>query len=81
MDGNGKVYRYILLFNHHSLCMNIALNTPLHKLFFKNIIDVSCFLRLNCEVHVLMLRMREHMVCLLLFLDFINMSLIWDYPG
>ena len=42
--GNPKIYQKALLFNHHSLCMNITLNTPLHKLFFKNIINVSCFL-------------------------------------
>ena len=61
--GNRKIYRNVLLFNHHSLRMNIILDTPLHKLFFKNIINISCFLR---EVHVLMLRnMRGYMVCLL----------------
>ena len=56
MGGNKKIYRNTLLFNHHSLCMNIILDTPLHKLFFKNMINVSCFLRLNREIYVLMLR-------------------------
>ena len=45
--GNRKIYQNALLFNHHSLCMNITLDTPLHKLFFKNMINVSYFLRLN----------------------------------
>jgi len=53
MGGNRNIYRNALLFNHHSLSMNITLDTPLHKLFFKNMVNVSCFLR---EVHVLMLR-------------------------
>ena len=47
--GNQKIYRNALLFNHHSLFMNITLDTPLHKLFFKNMINVSYFLRLNRE--------------------------------
>jgi len=42
--GNRKIYWNALLFNHHSLCMNITLDTPLHKLFSKNIINISCFL-------------------------------------
>ena len=66
--GNRKIYRNALLFNHHPLCINITLDTPLHKLFFKNMINVSCFLWLNREVHVLMLmNMREYMMCLLFF--------------
>ena len=36
--------------------MSTTLDTPLHKLFFKNIINISCFLLLNCEIYVLMLR-------------------------
>ena len=55
-DGNRKIYRNALVFNHHSFCMNITLDTPLHKLFFKNMINISCFLRLNREIYVLMLR-------------------------
>ena len=51
--GNRKIYRNVLLFNHHSLFMNITLDTPLHKLFLKNMINVSCILR---EAHILMLR-------------------------
>ena len=51
--GIRKIYRNALLFNHHPLCINITLDTPLHKLFFKNMINISCFLS---EVHVLMLR-------------------------
>ena len=54
--GNRKIYHNALLFNHHSLCMNITLDTPLHKLFFKNMINISCFLWLNREIYVLMLR-------------------------
>ena len=42
--GNRKIYQKALLLNHHSLCMNITLNTPLHKLLFKNMINISCFL-------------------------------------
>ena len=55
-DENRIIYQNILLFNHHSLCMNIILDTPLHKLFFLNMINISCFLRSNREVHLLMLR-------------------------
>ena len=33
-DGNRKIYRNALLFNHHSPCMNITLYTLLRKLFF-----------------------------------------------
>ena len=33
--------------------MNITLDTPIHKIFLKNIINISCFLR---EIYVLMLR-------------------------
>ena len=78
--GNRKIYLNALLFNHHSLYMNITLDTPLPKLFFKNMINVFCFLLLNREVHVLMLRnMRGYIMCLLFFLDFINKGLIWDY--
>jgi len=48
--------------------MNITLDTPLHKLFLKNIINISCFLLLNREIYVLILRnMRGYMVCLLFF--------------
>ena len=36
--------------------MNITLDTPLHKLFFKNMINISYFLLLNSEIYVLMLR-------------------------
>ena len=80
--GNRKIYRNALLFNHHSLFMNITLDTPLHKLFFKNMINVSCFLRLNHEVQVLMLsNIRGYMVWLLSFSVFINTGLIRDYPG
>ena len=43
-SGNRKVYRNALLLNYLSLCVNITLDTPLHKLFFKNMINVSCFL-------------------------------------
>ena len=65
---NWKIYRNVLLFNHHSFCINITLDTPLHKLFFKNIINISCFLLLNCEICVLMLRnMRGYMVCQFIF--------------
>ena len=53
IGGNRKFYRNVLLFNHHALFMNITIDTPLHKLFFKNMINISCFLS---EVHVLMLR-------------------------
>src|SRR6185503_9352180 len=54
--------------------MNITQDTPLHKLFFKIMINISCFLRLKREIYVLMLRnMRGYMVCLFIFfLDFIN---------
>ena len=81
IGGNWKIYRNALLFNHHSLSMNITLDTPLHNLFFKNMINVSCcFLRLNREIyidveeHVLMLtNMRGYMVCLFIFFpDFID---------
>ena len=77
-DGNRKIYRNALVFNHHSFCMNITLDTPLHKLFFKNMINISCFLLLNREVHVLMLmNMREYMMCLLFFLpDFFKYGII-----
>ena len=34
MGGNRKIYLNALLFNHHSLCMNKTLDTPLHNLFF-----------------------------------------------
>ena len=68
MGGNKKIYRNTLLFNHHSLCMNIILDTPLHKLFFKNMINISYFLRLKREIYILMLRnMRGYMVCLFFF--------------
>ena len=50
--GNRKIYRNALLFNHHSFYMNITLDTPIPKLFFKNMINISCFLR---EIYVLML--------------------------
>ena len=50
--GNRKIYRNALLLNHHSFCVNITLDTPIHKLFFKNMINISCFLR---EIYVLML--------------------------
>ena len=81
MGGNKKIYRNALLFNHHSFCMNITLDTPLHKLFFKNMINISCFLRLKREIYVLMLRnMRGYMVCLFIFFpDFINTGKIRDY--
>ena len=81
--GNRKIYRNALLFNHHSFCMNITLDTPLHKLFFKNMINISYFLLLNCEIYVLMLRnMREYMVCLFIFSpNFINMEKIRNYSG
>jgi len=40
-------------------------DTPIHKLFFKNMINISCFLR---EIYVLMLRnMRGYMMCLFIF--------------
>ena len=68
MGGNRKIYRNALLFNHHSFCMNITLDTLLHKLFFKNMINISCFLRLKREIYLLMLRnMRGYMVCLFIF--------------
>ena len=54
--GNRKIYWNVLLFNHHSFCMNITQDTPLHKLFFKNMINISYFLRLKREIHVLVLR-------------------------
>jgi hypothetical protein len=54
--GNRKIYRNALLFNHHSFCMNITQDTPLCKLFFKIMINISCFLLLNREIYVLMLR-------------------------
>ena len=56
IGGNRKIYWNALLFNHYSLCMNITPDTPLHKLFFKNMINISCFLRLNYEIYVFMLR-------------------------
>ena len=56
--------------------MNITLDTPLRKLFFKTMINFSCFLRLNCKIHVLMLgNIRGYKVCLLFFPDFINTKL------
>jgi len=71
MGGNRNIYRNALLLNHHSLSMNITLDTPLHKLFFKNMINISCFLRLKREIYVLMLRnMRGYMVCLFIFFRF-----------
>ena len=54
--GNRKIYRNALLFNHHSFCMNITQDTSLHKLFFKNMINISCFLLLKREIYVLMWR-------------------------
>ena len=56
IGGNWKIYRNALLFNHHSLSMNITLDTPLHNLFFKNMINVFCFIRLNRNIYILMLR-------------------------
>ena len=51
--------------------MNITQDTPLHKLIFKNMINISCFLRLKREIYVLMLRnMRGYMVCLFIFFGF-----------
>jgi len=62
MGGDRKIYRNVLLFNHHLFYMNITLDTPLHKLFFKIMIGIFCFIRLNREIYVLMLRnMREYM--------------------
>ena len=54
--GNGRESenpRNALLFNHHSLCMSTTLDTPLHKLFFKNMINISCFLRLKREISMI----------------------------
>ena len=81
--GNRKIYQNPLRFNHHSFCMNITQDTPLHKQIFKNMINISCFLRLKREIYVLMLRnMRGYMVCLFIFfLDFINTEKIRNYPG
>ena len=56
MGGNRKIYWNALLFKHHSLCMNITQDTLLHKLFFKNMINISCFLLLKHEIYVLMSR-------------------------
>ena len=54
--GNRKIYRNVLLFKNHSFCMNITQDTPLHKLFFKNMINIYCFLQLKREIYVLMSR-------------------------
>jgi len=35
MGGNRKIYRKVLLFNFHSPCMNITLQTFLRSYFFK----------------------------------------------
>jgi len=82
-DGNRKIYRNALLFNHLSFCMNITLDTPIHKLFFKNMINISCFLRLKREIYLLMLRnMRGYMVHLFIFFpNFRDTGKIRDYPG
>ena len=42
MGGNRKIYQNALLFNHHSLPMNITLDIALHKLFLKKY--DQCFL-------------------------------------
>ena len=75
MGGNRKIYQNVLLFNHHSLSMNITLDIALHKLFLKKY--DQCFLFptwstcTSVEEYVLMLRnMRGYIVCLSFFFEF-----------
>jgi len=81
--GNRKIYRNALLINHHSLCMNVTLDTPLHKLFFKKYYQYFLFptikpwnICIDIEKHE-----RIYGVPIIYFSDFTNTEKIQEYPG